>query len=163
MVGFIQNAIVAGVVATVILDIWQRVLHVVTVIPPTNWGMVGRWFGHMPRGRFMHEAIAEAGPIDNEVATGWIVHYLIQIIYGVVYVGLIVIVLSATPSLLNGFIFGAASVVVPWFVMQPALGLGIMGSKAPNPAVSRYTALGAHCIYGMALYAGSALYTSVVA
>ena len=35
MEGIIQNAIVAGVVANVILDIWQRVLHVVS---PALWG-----------------------------------------------------------------------------------------------------------------------------
>jgi hypothetical protein len=163
MDGFISNAIVAGIVATVILDLWQRVLHAATGIPPTNWGIVGRWFGHMPRGRFIHEAIAEAEPVGNEAVIGWTLHYLIGIVYGVVYVGLIVFVMSGTPSVLNGFLFGLASVVIPWFVMQPALGLGIMGSKAPNPAVPRYTALAAHCIYGMALYAGSVLHTALAA
>jgi len=163
MDGFIPNAIFSGIVATVILDVWQRALHAVAGIPPTNWGMYGRWFGHMPRGRFMHEAIAEAEPVGNEVAIGWTMHYLIGTSFGVIYVGLIVIVLSGTPSLLNGFIFGAASVAVPWFMVQPALGLGIMGSKAPNPAVPRYTALAAHCIYGMALYGGSALHTFLAA
>jgi hypothetical protein len=163
MDGFISNAIVAGIVATVILDLWQRVLHAATGIPPTNWGIVGRWFGHMPRGRFIHEAIAEAEPVGNEAVIGWTLHYLIGIVYGVVYVGLIVFVMAGMPSVLNGFLFGLASVVIPWFVMQPALGLGIMGSKAPNPAVPRYTALAAHCIYGMALYAGSVLHTALAA
>lgn len=157
MDGFVQNAIVSGVFATVILDVWQRLLHAATGIPPTNWGIVGRWFGHMPRGRFVHEAIAEAEPIPNEAVLGWTLHYVIGIIYGFVYVGLIVFVLSSTPSFFNGFLFGLASVVVPWFVMQPALGLGVMGARAPNPAVPRYNALGAHCIYGIALYGGSAL------
>ena len=78
-----------------------------------------------------------------------------------VYVGLFAIALSSAPSLLNGFVFGAVSVIVPWFVVQPALGQGIMGSKAPNPAVPRYTALSGHCVYGVALYAGSTLYTSL--
>ncbi|MCK5276582.1 MAG: DUF2938 family protein [Alphaproteobacteria bacterium] len=47
MTGLAMNMIVAGVFATVVLDIWQRVLRAATGIPPTNWGMVGRWFGHM--------------------------------------------------------------------------------------------------------------------
>ena len=163
MDGFILNAIVAGIVATVVLDLWQRVLHAVTGIPATNWGIVGRWFAHMPRGRFIHDAIAEAEPVANEAVIGWTLHYLIGILYGVVYVGLIVFVLSGTPSVLNGFLFGLASVTIPWFVMQPALGVGIMGSKAPNPAVPRYTALAAHCLYGIALYGGSALQTLLAA
>ena len=163
MNGFIQNAIVSGIVATVILDVWQRILHAATGIPATNWGIVGRWFAHMPRGRFIHEAIGDAEPVANEAVIGWTLHYLIGVIYGFVYVGLIVFVLSGTPSLLNGFLFGLASVVIPWFVMQPALGVGIMGSKAPNPAVPRYTALVAHCIYGIALYGGSALHSALAA
>jgi hypothetical protein len=163
MDGFISNAIVAGIFATVILDLWQRVLYAATGIPATNWGIVGRWFGHMPRGRFVHEAIGEAEPVANEAIIGWTMHYLIGIIYGVVYVGLMVFVFSSTPSLLNGFLFGLASVVIPWFVMQPALGVGIMGSKAPNPAVPRYTALAAHCLYGVALYGGSALHRALAA
>ena len=80
---------------------------------------------------------------------------------GLVYVGLFTGILSDAPSLINGFLFGLASVVIPWFVMQPALGLGVMGAKAPNPAVPRYTALAAHCLYGVALYAGSALHTAL--
>jgi len=154
----VTNMIVAGVFATVVLDIWQRFLHAATGIPPTNWGIIGRWFGHMPRGRFMHTAIGEAEPVAGEAVIGWVMHYLIGVLYGVVYVGLFAVVLSGAPTLLNGFLFGLASVVVPWFLMQPALGLGAMGSKAPNPNIPRYTALAAHCIYGIALYGGSALH-----
>jgi hypothetical protein len=162
MTDLIVNMIVAGVFATVVLDIWQRVLHAATGIPPTNWGIVGRWFGHMPRGRFVvHEAIGEAAPVANEAAIGWIMHYLIGVIYGVVYVGLFVVVLAGTPTLLNGFLFGLALVVIPWFLMQPCLGLGPMGAKAPNPNIPRYGALAAHCIYGVALYGGSVLHTAL--
>lgn len=161
MTGIVMNMIVAGVFATLVLDIWQRILHAAAGIPPTNWGIVGRWFAHMPRGRFMHEAIAEAEPVTGEVAIGWAMHYLIGILFGVAYVGLFVIVLASAPTLLNGLLFGLASVVVPWFAMQPALGLGVMGAKAPNPAIPRYSALAAHCIYGVALYAGSALHTAM--
>ena len=124
--------------------------------------MIGRWFAHMPRGRFAHGAIAEAEPVANELTIGWIMHYLVGAAYGVVYLGVIVVVLKSQPTLLNGFVFGAVSVVVPWFMMQPALGLGVMGSKAPNPAVPRYTALAAHCLYGVALFAGADLYTALM-
>jgi hypothetical protein len=162
MTGIVMNMIVAGVFATIVLDIWQRVLHAATGIPPTNWGMVGRWFAHMPGGRFVHEAIDEAEPVTGEAAIGWTMHYLIGVIYGVVYVGLFVLILSGAPTLLNGFLFGMASVTVPWFLMQPGLGLGPMGSKAPNPNIPRYTALAAHSIYGVALYAGSVLHISML-
>lgn len=152
------NMVVAGIFATVMLDIWQRVLYAATGIPPTNWGMIGRWFGHMKGGRLMHVAIGDAAPVANEATIGWIMHYLIGLAYGVVYVGLMVAQFGA-PTLLNGFLFGLASVVIPWFLMQPCLGIGIMGAKASNPNIPRYSALAAHCIYGVALYVGSATHT----
>lgn len=153
------NMIVSGVFATVAFDIWQRLLHAATGIPPTNWGIVGRWFGHIPRGRLVHESIGNAAQVANEAVLGWFMHYLIGIGYGVVYVGMMVALFDG-PTLLNGFLFGLASVVVPWFMFQPCLGLGIMGAKAPNPSIPRYTALAAHCLYGVALYAGSAIHTT---
>lgn len=156
------NMVVAGLFATAVMDIYQRILHAATGIPPTHWGLVGRWFGHMPRGRIMHEAIAKAEPIRSEAVIGWSMHYLIGIGYGVVYVGLTITAFDG-PTLLNGFLFGLASVVVPWFLMQPALGLGVMGRKAPNPNIPRYTALAAHCIYGLSLFAGSAIHNAVAA
>lgn len=154
------NMVVAGVFATVVLDIWQRILHAATGIAPTNWGIVGRWFAHMQHGRFVHAAIGEAAPVAGEAALGWIMHYLIGIAYGVVYVWMMAALFDG-PTLLNGFLFGLASVVIPWFLMQPCLGAGIMGAKAPNPNIPRYGALAAHCIYGVALYAGSALHTAM--
>lgn len=154
------NMIVSGIFATVIFDIWQRLLHAATGIPATNWGIVGRWFGHLPKGRFVHESIGAAAPVANEAALGWFMHYLIGIGYGVVYVGMMVALFDG-PTLLNGFLFGLASVSIPWFMFQPCLGLGFMGSKAPNPNIPRYTALAAHCLYGVALYAGSAIHTAL--
>lgn len=158
MAGFAMNMVVAGIFATVVFDIWQRILHAVIGIPPTSWGMIGRWFGHIPRGRLVHASIGEAAPVTNEAAIGWIMHYLIGLGYGVVYVGMAVALFDG-PTLLNGFLFGLASVVIPWFMMQPCMGLGIMGARAPNSNIPRYSALAAHCIYGVALYAGSALHT----
>lgn len=156
------NMIVSGVFATVVFDIWQRLLQAMTGIPPTNWGIVGRWFGHIPQGRLVHESIGDAAPVANEATLGWFMHYLIGIGYGVVYVGMMVALFDG-PTLLNGFLFGLVSVVVPWFMFQPCLGLGFMGSRAPNPNIPRYTALAAHCLYGMALYAGSAAHTALAA
>ncbi len=90
MVHFVHAAVAAGLVATVLFDFWQRLLHAATGIPPTNWGLVGRWFAHMPRGRFKHEAIADAPPVENEAAIGWAMHYLIGQIYGFVYLAVAV-------------------------------------------------------------------------
>ena len=41
--------------------------------------MLGRWVGHMPRGRLVHESIAKAEPVRDERVLGWATHYAIGI------------------------------------------------------------------------------------
>jgi hypothetical protein len=157
---FVLQACVAGVFATVVLDLWQRLLHAATGIPPANWAFVGRWFACLPRGRFVHRPIAATPAVRGELALGWGLHYLIGIAYGLAYLGLVVCALEGTPSLLNGLLFGAASVVIPWFILQPGLGIGVMGRLAPNPRVPMLNALSSHLLYGAALFAGAWLAAS---
>ncbi|WP_193370652.1 DUF2938 family protein [Pelagibius marinus] len=152
---FVFVACVSGVFATIVLDLWQRVLFVISGIPPTNWALIGRWFAHLPRGRFIHRPIGESAAVPGELALGWVMHYLVGLIYGFVYVGLMTYGFDRLPSVSNGAAFGAASVVIPWFILQPGLGIGVMGRLAPNPLVPRLNALVSHIIYGIALCAGS--------
>jgi hypothetical protein len=159
---FVIQACIAGVFATVVLDLWQRLLHAATGIPPANWALIGRWFAYLPRGRCVHRPIAATPAVRGELALGWTLHYLIGIAYGFAYLGLVVCALEGTPSLLNGLLFGAASVVIPWFILQPGLGIGVMGRLAPNPAVPMLNALASHVIYGVALFAGTWLAASFV-
>ena len=35
--------VIVGVGACVIFDVWQRIFHWLTTIPPSNWAIVGRW------------------------------------------------------------------------------------------------------------------------
>ena len=151
---FVFQSIVAGVLATVGLDLWQRLLHAAAGIPPADWGLIGRWFAYIPKGRLIHRPIAETPAVPREAVIGWTMHYLIGIGYGFAYLGLMVFVLNQPPSLVSGVIFGAVSVVIPWFIMQPGLGAGVMARLAPNPWVPRLNALFSHVIYGAALFVG---------
>jgi Protein of unknown function (DUF2938) len=56
------------------------------------------------------------------------------------------------PTFLPALAFGIGSVVVPFFVMQPAFGLGIAASRTPNPAQARLRSLMAHGVFGVGLY-----------
>lgn len=154
---FILQACVAGVFATAVLDLWQRLLHAAAGIPPADWALIGRWFAYIPRGRLVHRPIGGSAAVPRELALGWTMHYLVGLAYGFAYLGLMVYGLDRPPSLLNGLVFGACSVVIPWFIMQPGLGIGVMGRLAPNPAVPVLNALASHVIYGVALFAGARL------
>ena len=154
---FVVQAVIAGVFATAMLDLWQRLLHAVAGIPPANWAMIGRWFAYLPRGQMVHRPIGATAEVRGELALGWAMHYLIGLAYGFAYLGLLVYGLDRPPSLLNGAVVGACSVVIPWFILQPGLGIGVMGRKAAKPAVPMLNALANHVVYGIALYGGTVL------
>jgi hypothetical protein len=44
----IIQSIVSGIVATIVLDLWQRLLRLTAGIPVSNWAVVGRWFAYLP-------------------------------------------------------------------------------------------------------------------
>jgi Protein of unknown function (DUF2938) len=154
---FILQSVIAGIFATVVLDLWQRVLYAASGIPPANWGLIGRWFAHLPRGRLVHRPIADSAAVPGEAAIGWTMHYLVGLAYGFAYLGLLLYGFERPPSLLNGFIFGTVSVVIPWFLLQPCLGIGVMGRLTADPRIPTFNALTSHMLYGVALYGGARL------
>lgn len=151
------EAILSGVVATLLLDLWQRLLFAVKGVPPTAWALVGRWFRSALRGRLFPGTVAQLAEEPGELRLGWTVHYVVGIGYGAVYVlGLSAFGLEPA-SLLNGLVFGSASVAVPWFFFMPAMGAGLLARRAPNPALARVLALAAHTVFGLGLAFGSLL------
>jgi len=49
--------LVMGITATVAIDLWATFANRVLGWPRTNWGLVGRWIGHMRDGQFTHVSI----------------------------------------------------------------------------------------------------------
>src|SRR5690606_24051114 len=47
------KAAAVGIGGTLALDLWAFLLQRVFHTPATNWAMVGRWIGHMPKGQFV--------------------------------------------------------------------------------------------------------------
>lgn len=148
------KALILGIFATIAIDLWATFSHKVLNWPRTNWAMVGRWLGHIPKGRFIHNPIASSPEISNERLLGWIFHYCIGVFYAAIYVMLVLYVLGGAPTLLSAWAFGLITILSPWFVMQPALGLGICASKAPKPNLVRAQNFIIHSIFGLALYGG---------
>jgi hypothetical protein len=56
------------------------------------------------------------------------------------------------PSVLPAISFGLLTVVFPFFIMQPCMGLGIAASKTPQPNLARFRSLLTHLIFGFGLY-----------
>lgn len=70
----IAEMAVSGVAAMALMDLRQRLLELAIGQPTSDWALVGRWFAHLPRGTVIHEAIAKADPVPNELVLGWIGH-----------------------------------------------------------------------------------------
>jgi len=148
---FIQLVLLTGIFATAVLDLWQAALSRFFGLPRSNWALVGRWISHIPRGEIRHEAIGKAAPARYETLVGWVTHYVVGIIYAAIYLGLVRFVFGWEPSVATALAFGIVTVAAPWFLMQPAMGLGIMGAKSPKPGAVRAYSLASHAAFGIGL------------
>ena len=54
--------------------------------------------------------------------------------------------------LIPAIAFGVVTVLAPFCLMQPALGLGFAASKTSNPAQARLRSLMNHIAFGVGLY-----------
>jgi len=51
--------------------------------------------------------------------------------------------------------FGIGTVVLPFFVMQPAMGAGVASSRTPTPVLNVLKSLANHTVFGLGLYAAA--------
>lgn len=149
---YLPAAIMIGVGATLILDLWALFLKRVLHIPSSSYCLLGRWLLHMPEGTFTHASIAAARQINAECVVGWIAHYATGVVFAVVLLALVSADWVAQPTPLPALLFGIGTVLLPYLVMQPALGLGVAASKAPKPTQARLKSLMTHVVFGLGLY-----------
>jgi hypothetical protein len=147
--------ILIGVAATAIMDVWLLVLSRLG-LATTDWRLVGRWVGQMPKGRFAHASIAHAPPVRGEHALGWLTHYAVGIAYAGALVAFVGAGWARQPTLLPALLFGLVTVVVPLFVMQPAMGSGFAASKTPSPLKTFLRSVANHGAFGGGLYLAAA-------
>jgi len=149
---YFLGAVVVGIGATLLMDVWALLLKRAFGIPLANYCLVGRWLCHMPEGTFVHTSIAAAPQKRSECTVGWLAHYVIGIGYALVLVALVSGSWLARPTLLPAMLFGIGSVLVPYLIMQPSFGLGIAASRTPRPMQARMRSLMAHLAFGVGLY-----------
>lgn len=146
------GALAIGIGATLLMDLWNLFLKGAFGIPSLDYCLLGRWLGHMPAGTLRHASIAAAKPKRLECPVGWLAHYSIGVAFAVTFVSLVSGEWLSRPTLLPALLFGIATVVFPFFIMQPSLGLGIAASRTPRPAHARIKSLVTHTVFGAGLY-----------
>jgi hypothetical protein len=147
------SIILTGMLATALTDGWTLMRRRLFSVPLPNFALVGRWVSHVARGRVRHASIAATPPVRAEVLIGWTTHYLT----GVAFVCLHAIAWGTEwfrhPTPAPAFITGIATVVAPFFIMQPAMGAGIASSRTPRPNAARFHSLVMHAVFGLGLFA----------
>ena len=146
---------VIGVAGSAAIDLWSLVLRRSFHIPTLDYALLGRWIGHFKHGRFAHPKIAAASPVVGERALGWVAHYAIGVAFALTLLVIWGTDWAHSPTILPPMLVGLGSVVAPWFVMQPAFGAGIAGSRTPHPWHGRLRNLGTHAVFGFGLYASA--------
>lgn len=147
----------AGLGATLFMDAVTLLQRRLFGTRSLDYALVGRWVGHMASGRFRHRPITGAAPIPGERPLGWAVHYasgagialLLTLFAGPGW-------LSA-PRALTVILFGTASVLLPWLIMQPGFGLGLAASRSPAPWKARLGSLRTHTVFGVGLWLSALL------
>jgi hypothetical protein len=146
------RAILIGLGATLTTDLWALFLKRAFKIAAPNYCLVGRWLRYMPEGIFRHSNIASAPQKSAECTVGWIAHYMIGITFAIAFLALANNNWLQHPTLIPAMIFGVGTVLLPFFIMQPAFGLGFAASKTPNPIQARLRSLMNHTSFGIGLY-----------
>ncbi len=147
----LATAALVGLGATAVMDVGGDVWRRARGTRPLDPALVGRWVGHMARGRMTHRSIRDTPPIWEERVIGWVAHYAIG---AACAVGLVAARPGwlERPTLTPALATGLATTAAPWLVMQPAFGMGVAASRTPRPGAARWASLRAHAVYGTGLW-----------
>ncbi len=153
----VLRIVMVGTGATLVMDLWGMARRPLLGWPAADYSPVGRWLGHMGRGRFRHTAIARAAPVRGERMLGWAAHYLT----GILFAGTLVAACGTSwftrPTPGPALLFGVLSLAVPFLVVQPAMGAGLAGRRLPRPGQARLQSLVTHVVFGIGLFAAALL------
>ncbi len=158
---FAVRAAMVGVGATLVMDLWALLLKQFG-IPSLNFALLGRFIGHLPEGRLVHESIARSAPVKGELLLGWCAHYSIGVAFAALLLTTFGLEWARSPSLLPALFIGVVTVAAPLLILQPALGAGIASSKTPTPLFNSVKSLVTHTVYGFGLYLSAAATASLL-
>src|SRR6267143_1603763 len=148
----VLGAIAVGLGATFTMDLWNLFLKRTFSIPSLNYCLLGRWVSHMPEGTLRHASITAAPQKPRECTVGWIAHYTIGVVFALAFVVVTSGDWLARPTVLPALLYGVGTVVFPFFIMQPSLGLGIAASRTAKPTQARLKSIVTHFVFGVGLY-----------
>lgn len=149
------NAILVGIVATLVLDLVAGagvVLHVFRIPAFGRWGM------YALRGTFRHADIDHAPPLKGENALTLPLHYIAGIVLVVPYLFLLDAMSLGAGNLVLATAYGLATSLVPLLVMFPAMGYGLLGLRHGRDTFWLREILLMHLGYGVGIGIGALVF-----
>jgi len=148
------QGLISGIIATIIFDLFNISLKYAYNIDKPKWNFLGRYFLGYKEGRYIRKSLQEDDDVENELLWGYIIHYLIGIIYGLFYVFINLLIFDH-PSLLIAYVVGFITVLGAWCYLMPfAYNLGFFASKSDQQFKTLTQNLIGHFIFGTGLFIG---------
>jgi uncharacterized membrane protein YagU involved in acid resistance len=166
MPSLLKMGVVAGVLATLVMDVGGtlfRRLGLTSGVPPA---LFGKWVSDVSRGQLLHDNIATSPGVPSSMLVALLTHYGIGIVLGIGYVTLSAWLAPTRGQLWLAVGYGLATSVFAWFLMYPAMGFGVFGTRGPPEFMLFRTSLINHLFYGLGLatftlWAGPLLFRSL--
>lgn len=141
-----------GVGASLFMDAFSLIFHYWLDFKLRDYSLVGRWVGHMLQGQFVHESIRQSSVIPGEESIGWMLHFLVGGLFAYAFLKIKGVSWLYAPTVWPAIFFGVATIVFPFFIMQPSLGAGVAASGTPHPDWARLNSFIGHLLFGFGLY-----------
>ncbi|PTY37953.1 hypothetical protein BGP77_15955 [Saccharospirillum sp. MSK14-1] len=151
------STLLMGVAATAFIDLWSLVRAQWLGVTKPDFGLVWRWMAGIPAGRLQSPNIQQAPAVPGEAWLGWCAHYAIGVSFAAALIAWQGEHWLTKPTLLPALVVGLVTVMAPFLLMQPGMGLGIAAAKTAHPNSARLHSLITHLLFGFGLYGSAVL------
>jgi hypothetical protein len=147
----------SGVLATVVMDVLNRLVARTGILSRMDMGTLGRMAAGWVRGHFRYGHPQEIAPVANEGLYGVATHYTIGVSFALAYLVGWNLWVGGPASPVWALPYGVATTAASWFLVYPAMGLGVCGRRSPDGIKAPLSSLVNHVFYGVGLAMGTAL------
>jgi len=150
----ILQGFISGLIATILFDIFNESLSYAYGVNKPKWNLLGRYFIGYKQKKYIRKFLEKEDEESNEFLWGYLIHYIIGIVFGLFYVCLNLLFFDH-PSLLIAYLFGFITVLGAWCYLMPfAYNLGFFASKSDQQFNILAQNLISHFIFGTGLFIG---------
>ena len=150
----ILQGLISGLIATLMFDLFNQSLNFAYSVDKPKWNLLGRYFLGYKEGKYIRNSLEDDEEVKNELLWGYIIHYGIGLIYGLIYVILNKIFFNY-PSIFIAYLIGFMTVLGAWCYLMPfAYNLGFFASKSKQRFNVLAQNLIVHFVFGTGLFIG---------